>query len=184
VNQEPLPFVPVEPTTTATTAAMPFEVSVVRSARRKRTVGAHLRGGVLVITVPSWMTVAEEQLWRDRMVARYRRRLDADRIDLRERSTTLARRFDLPRPQHIRWADDMTTRWGSCTPASGTIRLSSRLASLPNWVIDYVIVHELAHLAVPAHNAEFWKLVARYPRAERAIGYLMAKSGADDEETD
>jgi predicted metal-dependent hydrolase len=44
-------------------------------------------------------------------------------------------------------------------------------------VIDYVIVHELAHLEVAGHGADFWKLADRYPKAERAIGYLIAKAG-------
>jgi predicted metal-dependent hydrolase len=74
----------------------------------------------------------------------------------------------------------MTSRWGSCTPSTGTIRISTRIAAFPDWVIDYVIVHELAHLHVPGHGADFWSLVQRYPRSERAIGYLMAKSGDVD----
>jgi predicted metal-dependent hydrolase len=74
----------------------------------------------------------------------------------------------------------MKSQWGSCTPSSSTIRLSSRLAAFPNWVLDYVIVHELAHLVVLAHNDEFWKIVHQYPKAERAIGYLIARS--DDAE--
>lgn len=79
----------------------------------------------------------------------------------------------------------MSSRWGSCTPAAGTIRLSARLARFPDWVIDYVIVHELGHLEEPGHGAAFWRLVNRYPRAERAIGYLIAKSGdADPDDID
>ena len=158
----------------------PFEIRVIRSTRRKRSVGAQMKGDVLTITVPSWMSKAEEAVWRDRMADRYRRKVDADRIDLRERSTTLARRYDLPRPREIKWADDMKTQWGSCTPSLSSIRLSSRLAAFPNWVLDYVIVHELAHLVVLAHNDEFWRIVHQYPKAERAIGYLIARS--DDAE--
>ena len=67
-------------------------------------------------------------------------------------------------------------RWGSCTPADGTIRISARLASEPGWVLDYVIVHELAHLVVAGHNRRFWALVRRYPRSERARGWLMARA--------
>lgn len=153
---------------------------MIRSTRRKRSVGAQMKGDVLTITVPSWMSKAEEAVWRDRMADRYRRKVDADRIDLRERSTTLARRYDLPRPREIKWADDMKTQWGSCTPSLSSIRLSGRLAAFPNWVLDYVIVHELAHLVVLAHNDEFWRIVHQYPKAERAIGYLIARS--DDAE--
>ncbi len=154
-----------------------FRVEVTRSARRKRSVGAHLVGDVLRITIPSWMSRAEESRWVDTMSARYRRKLSSDRIDLPERASALARRYDLPRPQEIRWADDMTARWGSCTPANATIRISNRLVRFPDWVIDYVIVHELAHLVQADHSAEFWRLVHRYPKAERATGYLIAKSG-------
>ena len=158
----------------------PFSVRVIRSTKRKRSVGAQMRGDVLTITVPSWMSRAEEAVWRDRMAERYRRKMDADRIDLRERSTALARRYDLPRPREIKWADEMKSQWGSCTPSTSSIRLSSKLAAFPNWVLDYVIVHELAHLVVLAHNDEFWRLVHQYPKAERAIGYLIARS--DDAE--
>jgi hypothetical protein len=66
----------------------------------------------------------------------------------------------------------MRTRWASCTPEDGSIRVSERLRSVPSWVLDYVLVHELAHLRVAGHDAAFWSLVTRYPRAERARGYL------------
>lgn len=160
---------------------VPFRVEVTRSAKRRRTVGAQLVGPVLRLAIPSWMSAAEEAHWIDEMSARFRRKLSADRIDLADRAVTLARRLGLSRPREIRWADDMTTRWGSCTPSSGTIRISTRLAAFPDWVIDYVIVHELAHLDEPGHGDDFWQLVHRFPRAERAIGYLMAKSGDADE---
>ena len=155
----------------------PFRIEVTRSKKRKKSVGARLVGDVLRVTVPSWMSPAEEAKAVEMMAARFRRSMSADRIDLSERAATLARRHDLPRPRSIRWADDMVHRWGSCTPEVGTIRISNRLARFPDWVIDYVIVHELAHLEVADHSAEFWRLVHRYPKAERATGYLIAKSG-------
>lgn len=158
----------------------PFTVTVVRSARRKRTVGAQLHDGVLRVTVPSWMSGVETEMWADKMAASFRRKLSAERIDLAARATTLARRYQLPRPRDIRWADDMTSRWGSCTTTTGHIRISTRLAAFPDWVIDYVIVHELAHLEASGHGADFWRLANRYPKAERAIGYLIAKSGERD----
>jgi predicted metal-dependent hydrolase len=174
------PTVPNEP---AAHEGRPFSVEVVRSARRKRTVGAELRGDVLRVTVPSWMSRADEAAWVDKMSASFRRKRSAERIDLTERANTLARRHQLPRPRDIRWADDMTTRWGSCTYGTASIRISTRLAPFPDWVIDYVIVHELCHLEVRGHGADFWKLAHRYPKAERAIGFLIAKSGDDlDEE--
>ena len=159
----------------------PFVVEVTRSTRRRKTVGAHLVGGVLRIALPSWMSRAEEAHWIREMSGRFERKMSADRLRLDERAATLARRHDLRVPVTIRWANDMRSRWGSCTPSQGTIRISTRLATFPDWVIDYVIVHELAHLDVLGHNAEFWQLVYRYPKAERAIGYLIAKSGDGDD---
>jgi predicted metal-dependent hydrolase len=78
----------------------------------------------------------------------------------------------------------MSTRWGSCTPATRSIRISNRLAPFPSWVLDYVIVHELAHLSVPDHSRAFWTLVERFPKAERARGFLVAKSGDDEGDAD
>lgn len=72
-------------------------------------------------------------------------------------------------------------RHGSCAPGRGTIRISHRLATMPRFVLDYVIVHELAHLAQPNHGREFWLLVNQYPKTERARGYLMA-AGLENEE--
>lgn len=159
----------------------PFRVEVVRSSRRRRSVGAELRGDLLTVTVPSWMSAAEREHWIGEMSRRFGRRMSTDRIDLAARAQALARRHDLDRPSEIRWVDNMTSRWGSCTPSTGVIRVSSRMTSFPDWVIDYVIVHELAHLRIPGHRADFWSLVNRYPRTERAIGYLIARAGMDDE---
>jgi len=158
-----------------------FVVEVTRSAKRRKTVGAHLVGGVLRIALPSWMSKADEAHWVREMSGRFERKLSADRFRLDERAAMLAGRYDFARPESIRWNDDMRSRWGSCTPSQRTIRISTRLAAFPDWVVDYVIVHELAHLHVHAHNDEFWRLVYRYPKAERAIGYLIAKSGDGDE---
>lgn len=164
-------------------ATADFAVEVRRSTRRKRTVGAQMRNGTLIVSLPSWMGRTEEEHWVAVMSRRFRRAMSAERIDLTERAATLARRYRLRAPATIRWSDDMTTRWGSCTPGSGAVRLSTRLSSFPDWVIDYVIVHELAHLRHPDHSPRFWEIVHRYPKTERAIGYLIAKSG-DEESVD
>lgn len=174
---------PVEPLPVASPLSeLPFAVNVVRSGRRKTTVGAQLVGNTLTVTVPSWMEEVEVERWTAEMSRRFARKMTTDSIDLVARATTLARRYDLPRAREIRW-DEMKTRWGSCTMATAAIRISTRLAAYPDWVLDYVIVHELAHLDVPDHSPAFWKVVDRYPKAERAKGYLMAKAG-DGEDAD
>ena len=163
-------------------ATVPFRVEVVRSTRRTRTVGARLVGSVLRVSVPSWMSAAEERRWVEDMTRRFARQIDAALVDLDDRAAVLARRHGLKRPTSIRWVDNMQSRWGSCTPSTGAVRISTRLARFPEWVRDYVIVHELAHLTYAGHTPAFWKLVDRYPKAERARGYLIAKSGDDESE--
>ena len=81
-------------------------------------------------------------------------------------------------PASVRWVTNQNGRWGSCTPADRSIRISHRVQEMPDWVIDYVLLHELAHLIVPSHNARFWALVGRYPKAERARGYLEGVAAA------
>ena len=130
---------------------------------------------MLRISIPAAMTKAEEEKWVGEMVRRMERKTASSQIDLEARAATLAGKYGLSRPRSVRWVDNQQWRWGSCTPSDGTIRLSSRLAGEPAWVVDYVLVHELAHLSVRHHSAAFWKLVHRYPLAERALGYLMAR---------
>src|SRR6266545_3342449 len=56
------------------------------------------------------------------------------------------------RPASIRWVRNQNGRWGPCTPTDRTIRISDRLMDMPDWVIDYVLLHELVHLVVPSHS--------------------------------
>lgn len=173
------PELPVEPP-----SEVPFRIEVVRSARRTRTASARLVGGVLVVRVPAALSSDEEADLVARLARRVARRQRSEAVDLDARARLLARRLDLPVPGRVRWVDNQHTRWGSCTPSAGDIRISSRLASMPRWVLDYVLVHELAHLAVADHSPAFWALVARYERAERARGFLMAKGLEDDDRED
>ncbi|MBW3536319.1 MAG: M48 family metallopeptidase [Actinobacteria bacterium] len=128
--------------------------------------------------MPAGMSRAEEDRWVTEMLGRLDRRRDrVPRSDdaLLARAESLARRHRLPQPASIRWADNQRSRWGSCTIDDRSVRLSTALAECPTWVLDYVIVHELAHLLEPGHSPRFWEIVNRYPRAERARGFLMAK---------
>jgi predicted metal-dependent hydrolase len=152
------------------------QVEVIRSAKRRKTISARKVNGVVRVSIPATMTRAEEERWVAEMVRRLERSARTEAIDLTARAEALAGRLGLPRPAAIRWVDNQELRWGSCTPADGTIRISSNLATEPAWVLDYVIVHELAHLVVPGHGRGFWALVQRYPRSERARGWLMARA--------
>jgi predicted metal-dependent hydrolase len=151
-------------------------VEVIRSPRRRKTVQARRVNGVVRVTIPATMTTAEEERWVAEMVRRLDRSTGADGVDLEERAARLADRYELPHPTSIRWVDNQELRWGSCTPVDGSVRISSKLLTEPGWVLDYVIVHELAHLLVPGHGQKFWMLVDRYPRSERARGWLMARA--------
>jgi predicted metal-dependent hydrolase len=165
-------------------------VRVVRSPRRRKTVTAYRDGDTVVVLLPACLSHREEARWVAIMLARLEQREHRQpRTDqaLQRRALLLARRYfdGAVEPASVRWVANMRTRYGSCTPADGTIRLSDRIAPYPAWVRDYVLVHELAHLAVPDHSAVFWALVDRYPMAERARGFLIAKgledhSGGDD----
>jgi predicted metal-dependent hydrolase len=156
-------------------------VEVRRSRRRKRTVSAYRDGDTIVVMIPARMSQAEEQEWVATMIERVtraeRRRRPSDE-DLEARAAALSRRYldDLAEPTSVRWVTNQRARWGSCTPADGTIRLSQRLQGMPSYVIDYVLLHELAHLLVHGHDDDFWAWVNRYDLTERARGFLEGVS--------
>ncbi|MDG4793817.1 M48 family metallopeptidase [Micromonospora sp. WMMD1082] len=155
-------------------------VEVRRSQRRRRTVSAYRDGERVVVLIPDQFSRAEESEWVDRMLARLAARegrLVRSDAELLARAHRLIKLYlteygDQALPISVRWVSNQNGRWGSCTPADRSIRLSHRIQEMPDWVIDYVLLHELAHLIVPSHNARFWALVGRYPRTERARGYL------------
>ena len=151
-------------------------VRVIRSSRRQKTVSARMTDGVLVVRVPAWTTKDEEQALVSKVLARFEEKWRCGRLPLEPRARELAARFGLPEPRSIKWSSRQRLRWGSCSTSSGDIRISSLLADAPPWVLDHVIVHELAHLMVADHSPEFHALVNRNPNAERAEGYLLALS--------
>jgi len=164
-------------------AALPDRVEVRRSARRRRTVSATVRDGRIIVMVPASLTAAEEAEWVEKMVAKLRGKRGTGQLSdaaLMKRSRELSAEFlqGRARPTSVRWVTNQRSRWGSCTPSTGEIRISDRVASMPGWVRDYVLVHELAHLLVAGHDERFWAWVHRFPRAERAMGYLEGYSAA------
>jgi predicted metal-dependent hydrolase len=161
-------------------------VEVRRSQRRRRTVSAYREGERVVVLIPDRFSRAEETEWVARMLARLAAREERIRrtdSELLLRARRLISRYLPDRageivPASVRWVTNQNGRWGSCTPEDATIRISHRIQEMPDWVVDYVLLHELAHLAVPSHNADFWELVNRFPKAERARGYLEGISAA------
>jgi predicted metal-dependent hydrolase len=153
------------------------DVEVRRSKRRRRTVSAYREGDRIVVLIPASLSRRQEAEWVETMVARVekaeaRRRPSDD--DLMRRARMLSRPWLDGRalPAVVRWVDNQSSRWGSCTPVDRSIRLSRRLQDMPGWVVDYVLVHELAHLIEPGHNARFWAWVDRYPESARAKAWL------------
>jgi len=171
------------------------EIEVRRSRRRRRTVSAYREGGRTIVLIPARFSAAEERTWVDAMMRKLaagdKRRRPSDQ-QLLERAADLSRRYlgGAAKPLSIAWVTNQNSRWGSCTPAERTIRISARVKGMPAWVLDYVILHELTHLLQPGHGREFWALLESYPRTERARGYLegvAATSGLqwlDDEAED
>ena len=144
---------------------------------------AYREGDTVVVLMPARFTADEEREWVQRMLTRLERREGRRHPTddaLHRRAVELGRRYldDRAVPTSVRWVDNQHARWGSCSVDEGSIRLSRRLERMPGWVIDYVLVHELAHLQEPGHGEDFWALVAAYPRAERARGYLEGVAAA------
>ncbi|MDA1191313.1 MAG: M48 family metallopeptidase [Candidatus Poribacteria bacterium] len=164
------------------------EIRVVRSRRRKRTVEARWVDDVIEVLAPASMRQSELQPIIDRLTTRLKRKRKGRRTpssddDLLQRAEALNRQFfdgELSLAS-IRYVSNQHKRFGSCTPARGTIRLSDTLKKYPTWVLDYVIVHELAHLVEANHSKAFWALCERYPLTERARGFLMAVGLAEDD---
>lgn len=151
---------------------------------------AYRDGDRTVVLIPARMSAAEEQRWvavmLEKLAAQESRRTPGD-AELAARAERLSEQYLNGRavPDTVRWVTNQNSRWGSCTPSEGTIRLSHRLQGMPEYVIDYVLLHELAHLLVPGHGPAFWKLLDGYPRTERARGFLegvadrQARGGRD-----
>src|SRR3954454_249480 len=158
-------------------------VDVRRSRRRRRTVSAYRDGDRTVVLIPARFSRAEEDEWVATMLARLsrqdpRRRRSDDALARRAGELSVRYLGGGARPRSVSWVDNQSSRWGSCTPADASIRISSRVRGMPPWVLDYVLLHELAHLLEPRHGPAFWALLESYPRTERARGYLEGVSAA------
>ncbi|MDY5786360.1 M48 family metallopeptidase [Corynebacterium sp.] len=155
------------------------EVKVIRSPRRRRTIQARVVNGVVEIRIPAAFSRRQEDDAVADMLARMRAKSTSQGVgdaELEARAHQLNASVLAGRAEFtsIRWVSNQNTRWGSCTPSTGQIRISDRLKDVPAYVLDAVVVHELTHTFIPGHGPEFWEWADRAPRAERAKGYLEA----------
>ncbi len=161
-------------------------IEVRRSARRRKTVSVHREGEIYVVVIPARLTRSQEADATRSVMAQLQakeRRTLAPRGDgeLRGLAVTVAQTYLADQPgvidrlATVRWSRSVS-RWGSCSTVSGEIRLSSRLRTCPRWVVEHVLLHELAHLVHHDHSAAFHELAERHPRSERAEGFLAGLS--------
>ena len=156
---------------------LPPGVEVRRSTRRRRSVTAFREGGLTVVVVPHRMSRAEIVPYVEELVGRLEARERRGRrtdTELMVRAGELSRRYleGRAQPATVRWVTNQHRRWGSCTPTDRSIRLSTRLQGMPAYVLDYVLVHELVHLLVLDHGADFEAWMRRYPRLLEARAFL------------
>lgn len=74
----------------------------------------------------------------------------------------------------------MKTRWGSCTPKTGAIRINARLAAYPPECLEFVVAHELVHLLEPSHNARFHALLDEFCPDNRHLAKLLREAPNSD----
>jgi hypothetical protein len=144
------------------------EVEIRASSRRKKTGTAHWSGTRIVVQIPARLRGRERVAFVDDLVVRLltqRPQSSAGDATLEERAVVLAELYnDGVLPSSVRWVNNQQARWASCSPASREIRVSSRLRQCPEWVIDAVLVHELAHLQEADHSTQFYAIADRHPR--------------------
>lgn len=147
---------------------------------------AYREGDRTIVAIPARFSRAQEQEWVAKMLARLedkeKRRRPSDG-ELMARAVDLSERYldGRAQPSSVRWSGNQGRRWGSCTLGDRTIRISTRVQGMPAWVLDYVLLHELAHLLHAGHGTEFWRLLEAYPRTERARGFLDGVSFTQDD---
>ncbi len=161
--------------------AAPPEVEVRLSARRRKTSEAKWVGGRIVVSLPAHLDVESRQKTIDwlveRLLTRERRQRPAGDDELLARAVALSDRYGLgAHPVSVRWVTNQLARWASCSYYSGHIRVSHRLRAVPEWVLDSVLVHEVAHLTYPDHSPAFHRLAGSYPRHDEA-GLFLAGYG-------
>jgi hypothetical protein len=152
------------------------EIEIRASTKRTKTGNAHWSGSRIIVQIPSRLRGNERQAFVDELVERLlEQRPESIGTDasLEERAKVLAEKYnDGFQASAVRWVNNQLSRWASCSPATKEIRVSSRLRQCPDWVIDAVLVHELAHLQEIDHSPAFYEIANRYPRQDESGHFL------------
>ena len=152
------------------------EVEIRASSRRKKTGNAHWSGSRIVVQIPARIRGRERREFVDELVERLltqRPQNAAGDAALEERARVLAGLYNNDvQPKSVRWVNNQQARWASCSPGSREIRVSSRLRQCPEWVIDAVLVHELAHLQEADHSPKFYEIANRHVRQDDSELFL------------
>ena len=165
------------------------QIKIIRSAKRKKTISAKEIDGVLFLRIPHTLSKKDENKYiewaKKQFENRNRKKIllekNADQY-LDKQAKTLNQKYFNGKLfwRKILFSTDQNSRmFGNCDINSRIIRISHRLLNMPKFVLNYVIVHELTHLIIPKHGPEFWSICNRYPKTERARGYLMAIAAND-----
>ncbi|MBN1660232.1 MAG: M48 family metallopeptidase [Anaerolineae bacterium] len=172
----------------------PIAVEIVRDGRLRTRIHWEWHGDTVRVRVPRGVRQADVDRHVADIVAEVKRRRAQVRAradaDLEAVAREISRKYfgGEVKWHSIRWVGNMQKRLGSCTtggPTDGDIRISDKIRGWPDWVIEYVVAHELAHRVHPNHSAAFWEYLGRYPKTERARGFLQGvafQSGEDAEE--
>lgn len=167
-----------------------LEVKVITTKRRNRTASARMVGNVLHVRVPASMPEANVQEIVKNFKRRFEKRQRKMELSMKEDLKAISDKLNkkhfggIVDVAHIEYTTEQSRIFGSCDTKTRTIRISHRVAEMPRWVRDYVIVHEMAHILERNHNRNFWELVNRYKLAERARGFLIAKGLDEDGDPD
>ena len=163
-------------------------IKILRSKKRRRTVSARIVKDILIVRAPQYLPESRLQKVITEFKARIERKQLKEELNKSENLVQRVKEFNLQYFENkltvnsIEYVTDQNSKFGCCNYRTGCIRISHRISAMPQWVRNYVIIHELAHLVVPDHSKAFWEIVNRYKLAERARGYLIAAGGLGEGE--
>ena len=145
-------------------------------------VNARLHATTLSVSAPLQMPQATLEPIIADLARRLVRRARAHQVNAEDDALALAQRLAarFPTPPTVAQVRFVTTQqacWGSYSVATHTVRLNATLRQMPRWVLESVVVHELAHAVHANHSSAFWALVRRVdPKSEQANAFLAGVS--------